>query len=58
MSVNDGRPTKTALSSAEIKDAILYKLVSIALQVANDPRDADDLGKLVNALEEAIDNGR
>lgn len=42
----------TALTADEIKDAIFYKLISIAVQVAHDPRDVDDLGKLVSALTE------
>jgi hypothetical protein len=41
------------LSSQEIKEAMLYKLVTIAVQTASDPRDVDDLGKLVSALARA-----
>jgi hypothetical protein len=42
-------------SIPEIKDAILCKLVSMAIEFAVDDRDKDDLANLVNAWANAND---
>ena len=51
-------PSKTTdpddLSIPEIKDAILCKLVSMAMEFAVDDRDKDELGRLVSAWGNAV----